>query len=357
MFATPDLKTFLRQEYNRPAWQAQLRRLLGPERVEYFAQPQPVANPDADRVAAVHQLGYADVGEATLFGTSQRLAVLEVELKPATTAIGLNRIGLRALTYPFIDDVGTHGLLVFYFDPSQPDYRLSFQTRGAVAARAGSPAATERRRYTFVLGPREAATTAAQRLTDLGQKAGRATLADLREAFSVERLSKDFFGEYKKLYEEFTQHLGQHYRPLFGPLLPPEASKALRLAAQDKLMRDYAKRLLGRVVFLHFLQKKGWMGCDAPDPAATGPAPWLGGDPDFLRTLFGKFAPAQPGRFHSVCLTELFFNTLNKPRPGDRLEVPGMAWRCRVPSRITVASMRCRKCINRILRAKGHVHV
>ena len=27
---------------------------------------------------------------------------------------------------------------------------------------------------------------------------------------------------------------------------------------EDKAIRDYVKKLLGRIVFLHFLQKKGW---------------------------------------------------------------------------------------------------
>ena len=30
-----------------------------------------------------------------------------------------------------------------------------------------------------------------------------------------------------------------------------------------KPVRDFAKKLLGRLVFLHFLQKKGWLGCPA----------------------------------------------------------------------------------------------
>ncbi|WP_157807528.1 Eco57I restriction-modification methylase domain-containing protein [Hymenobacter chitinivorans] len=323
-----ELKPFLQQRYDRAAWLPVLRQLLGRERVEFFAQPQPIQNPDADRVAAAVQLGYADVGEATLFGASQRLAVVEVTLKAETTDIARNRVGLRALTYPFIDNAATHGLLVFYHDPGQPDYRLSFQTRAE--HRAGSAGAAERRRYTFVLGPREAATTAAQRLAGLGEQAGRATLADLRKTFSVEQLSKDFFSDYRRFYEAFTEHLYRQYRPEFATLvnLEENASAALRRAAEEKLMRDYTKRLLGRLVFLHFLQKKGWMGC----PPATGEAaPWEGGDPEFLLNLFRQFSQNTPERFHSQCLTELFFNTLNQPRPDNRFFVPGMVAPCRVP--------------------------
>jgi hypothetical protein len=324
--AVTELKSFLQKRYDRAAWLPVLRQLLGRERVEFFAQPQSIQNPDPDRVAAAVQLGYADMGDATLLGASQRLAVVEVTLKADTTDIARNRVGLRALTYPFIDNAATHGLLVFYSDPTQLDYRLSFQTRAE--QRAGSSTASERRRYTFVLGPREAAATAAQRLSALGERAGRVTLTDLREAFSVERLSKDFFGDYRKFYEAFTDHLTRHYRQEFAPLvnLEDKASGALRKAAEEKLMRDYTKRLLGRLVFLHFLQKKGWMGC----PPATGEAAlWEGGDPEFLLNLFRQFA--QPEQFHSECLTELFFNTLNKPRPDNRFFVPGMAAPCRVP--------------------------
>ena len=75
-------------------------------------------------------------------------------------------------------------------------------------------------------------------------------LADVTEAFSVERLNKDFFRGYKEQYFKFLDLIGK----------------------ESKDNRDYVKKLLGRLVFLQFLQKKGWMGVPADRKD------WEGGD-------------------------------------------------------------------------------
>jgi Eco57I restriction-modification methylase/TaqI-like C-terminal specificity domain len=322
-----DLKLFLRQDYSRQAWKGQLEKLFGNVHTEFF-RDEAVAdlpNPDSERVAAMRHFGYVDLGEPTFFGTQHRLAVVEVELKPSTTDIARNRIGLRALTYPFVDGIRAHGVLTFYFDPTQADYRLSFQTRLAKARSDGALptlTGTDRRRYTFVLGRHEAATTAAARLSELGRKAGHSKLEDVLEAFSVEKLSRDFFETYKKFYYEFAEHLGANYRPVFGLPTKRPGTKEKR-EAEEKPVRDYAKRLLGRLVFLHFLQKKGWMGC------AADRSDWTGGDPEFIQSVFNAFTDKP--HFHSRCLVPLFFNTLNAPRPNDALHIAGLPLTCRVP--------------------------
>ena len=48
---------------------------------------------------------------------------------------------------------------------------------------------------------------------------------------------------------------------------------------EEKPIRDYVKKLLGRIVFLHFLQKKGWLGVPADKE-------WGDGDRDFMLKLF-----------------------------------------------------------------------
>lgn len=331
MLASAELKPFLQQRYDRAGWVPVLRQLFGADRTEFFAPAAvaelPVGEALADRVAAMRQFGYVELGEPTFFGAQHRLALVEVELKGGKTLIARNRVGLRALTYPYVDDVRAHGVLAFYYDPEQADYRLSFQTRLAQGrGTSSSPdfVGTERRRYTFVLGPHEAARTAADRLAELGRRAGRTTLENVLGAFSVERLGTDFFKRYKGFYEEFIQQLNDNsdYRRLFK--LDPKPAKNL-YELEDKPLRDFAKRLLGRLVFLHFLQKKGWMGC-SPDRKD-----WTGGSPEFLLDLFKPFREANRPDFYSAALVPLFFDTLSRKRAGDLFRVMGMSGPCRVP--------------------------
>ena len=331
MLTAADLKPFLQKRYNRADWVPVLRELFGFERIEFFA---PVAVAElavsealADRVAAMRQFGYLELGEPTFFGAQHRVALVEVELKTGKTLIARNRVGLRALTYPYVDGAQAHGVLAFYYDPEQADYRLSFQTKlalGRGTSLVPDFVGTDRRRYTFVLGPHEAARTAADRLSELGRRAGRTTLENMLAAFSVERLGSDFFKRYKGFYEEFIEQLNDNpdYRRLFK--LDPKPAKNL-YEPDDKPLRDYAKRLLGRLVFLHFLQKKGWMGCAANQKA------WTSGSPEFLIDLFRPFREADRPDFYSAALVPLFFDTLSRKRPDDLFQVEGMSGPCRVP--------------------------
>ena len=105
-------------------------------------------------------------------------------------------------------------------------------------------------------------------------------LADVIDAFSVERLNKEFFAGYKAQYNKFLQQL-----------------------SDNKQNRDYVKKLLGRLVFLQFLQKKGWMG------ASASRSDWKGGDKNFLSKLVNNHSNDK--RLLSDVLEPLFFGILN----------------------------------------------
>src|SRR5207253_10863526 len=83
---------------------------------------------------------------------------------------------------------------------------------------------------------------------------------------------------------------------------------------------DFAKKLMGQIVFLYFLQKKGWLG------VALG-AEWGDGPHNFLRKLFdGKFRAHE--NFFNDILEPLFYDTLATDRGHE-------AWckilNCRIP--------------------------
>ena len=96
---------------------------------------------------------------------------------------------------------------------------------------------TNSKKYTFELGKNIPSKTAFSQLSTLDINSN---LKDYLEAFSVEKVSKDFFNEYKKLYEDICIEL----KP--------------QIAYFDTIenIEFFTKKLLGRVVFLYFLQKK-----------------------------------------------------------------------------------------------------
>ncbi len=130
------------------------------------------------------------------------------------------------------------------------------------------------------------------------------SLDAIQQAFSVEPLSKEFFTGYKTQYEKFCQFMqtDKQMQYDFREFLADGTNKAIR---------DYVKKMLGRIVFLHFIQKKGWLGiaCDS--------TLWVGGDPNFMENLFNNSSASQQENFLDEVLEPLFFNSLNKPRPND----------------------------------------
>jgi hypothetical protein len=210
-------------------------------------------------------------------------------------------------------------VLAVFHQPGKGDWRLTYASKRSQLDEDTleiTSVQTAPRRYTFLLGENEPCRTAAGRLAEIRERGEHLTLEDVEKAFSVERLNKEFFKLYKEHYDRFVAHL-----------LAPERVQAVRAAfgiathtdktAQDKAdkpIRDFVKRLLGRLVFLHFLQKKGWMGCK------PGGKAWQGGDPDFLASYFALAeAKGEADQFHSRWLLPLFFEALNK----DQDERPG----------------------------------
>ncbi|MBE9260648.1 hypothetical protein IQ228_25915, partial [Dolichospermum sp. LEGE 00246] len=65
----------------------------------------------------------------------------------------------------------------------------------------------------------------------------------------------------------------------------------------EKAIRDFSKKLLGRIVFLYFIQKKGWLG--VPENES-----WGNGDHKFLTNQFQNFTHKE--NFYPEFLSVLF---------------------------------------------------
>ena len=158
---------------------------------------------------------------------------------------------------------------------------------------------THAKRYTYLLGPNETCKTAAERFETLSTES-QINFEALVNAFSVEKLSIAFFNEYTLHYENFIQHLNA------------TAFKKTVFKSDEKAIRDFTKKLLGRIVFLYFVQKKGWLGATNTN--------YKDGDPNFMMNLFNKSGGDES--FYSNWLTVLFFETLNQERANDDFKMP-----------------------------------
>ncbi len=281
--------------YNQNNWKQFLSQSFSDAR--FHSTPDVLTGINTDVATQVLRLGYVNLNEN---GIERSIAVYDVTLAPGIV-LERNRVGLRNLLRKYWKDIDA--AFIVYHRPENPNWRFTYvsELTGFDAEGELIKVKTEPKRYTYILGEGESCRTAAERFAIVAKKGNKTSLDDVKDAFSVEKLSKSFFDEYKKHYELFCDYM----------VSKPNIRQTI-FNGDEKAIRDFNKKLLGRIVFLYFIQKKGWLG--VPENSA-----WGQGDPDFLWNLFNN--ARNKGLFYSEYLTRLFFDTLNTPRPNDIIEL------------------------------------
>lgn len=272
----------LENKYNPQEWRKILQEYFSANKFHII--PKLINLPPNDIADSAVELGSFYTKDERLIG------LYEVQLKQKPW-IQVNRVGLRSLlkhVYKYDVDAA---LIVFVQDEK---WRFSFVSE--IGIKDGKKE-TEPKRYTYLFGKGETSRTGAERFDKL--KGKDICISDLYDAFNVEKLNKEFFDTYKDFFLKGVKEITENKS--FYELLIDKSQEDIK--KQEKPVRDFVKKMLGRIVFLHFLQKKGWMGCSIERDG------WYDGDKDFMINLFTAFKEKKS--FYSKCLTELFFNTLN----------------------------------------------
>lgn len=198
-----------------------------------------------------------------------------------------NRVAIQLLVRRIMRTYSSAFMIFHYDDTSKWDWRFTFCSK-----RGKNSDMTDSKRYTFLLGPNQSCRTAAENFMTLFKKRGNIGIDDIIKAFDVEALSKEFFDKYKLHYERFCNFVYEHKddTEYFGSEFA---------TCEEKRIRDYVKKLLGRIVFLHFLQKKGWMGVPVDKD-------WGEGDLSFMKNMFDNASEAQKYNYLDEVLEPLF---------------------------------------------------
>jgi uncharacterized protein YutD len=246
MMTHDQIKAILKNRYNRGEWKNFIAETF--KIAELFSNPQQFTDFDTQIAQEVWALGIITLPENEN-DIERKIAIYEVKLTDGVV-LERNRVGLRNLLYKYWRNID--GAFIVYTDNKSTKWRFTYvsELTGFDADGEYTTIKTEPKRYTYVLGENEKVRTAIERFLSLAKKDNKITLHDIKEAFSVEKLSDGFFDEYKKHYNILCDYLIEkpHIRGYF-----PEKDR-------DKEIRDFTKKLLGRIVFLYFIQKKGWLG-------------------------------------------------------------------------------------------------
>jgi hypothetical protein len=101
------------------------------------------------------------------------------------------------------------------------------------------------------------------------------------EAFNVEVVTKDFFENYKKVFFDLMDDLANQ-------------------TGDRQWAHDSALQILNRLMFIYFIQRKGW----------------LGNNPEFLKDFWEAYQ-VEDDTFYSKWLSVLFFESFNGRKPKD----------------------------------------
>lgn len=178
---------------------------------------------------------------------------------------------------------------------------------------------TPARRYSYIVGVDEECHTAQSRFLALLQDTtGKPTLSQIEEAFSVESVTKEFFAQYAALFASAQKAM--------DTIVKKDVGLKSEFTLKGVCTVDFTKKLLGQIVFLYFIQKKGWLGVRKGGNWGDGPR-------NFLRQLADQ-AIRQRKCFFNDVLEPLFYDTLATNRTKINDLWANDAWvegECRIP--------------------------
>jgi len=282
---TPDsLRNLFQSSFNLAQWYSFLQHFFNA--TELKSTPERIIENISDEG---YYLGNIDTTD------SYRIGLFQYNIVKGSVAN--KRVGLRNLVKSFINPTwGEFDAALVVFD-SGDHWRLSFICD--IKGESTSP-----KRYTYVFGSDDLLyRTPIERFNFLKKKG--ISFENLKTAFSVESLSDEFFDKYREQYADFIQYItGKRFVKVGSKweekvLGEPNTALMQAFDHNEKKIRDYVKKMMGRITFLHFLQRKGWM-C---------------GDLNYMQNMFEN--SAYKNDYLDSVLEPLFFGILNT-KPAER---------------------------------------
>ena len=284
-----DIKKFLESEYSYENFKKFIfDKFYGFEEndIEY-------EEPDKN-IEQKHILKYKFMGSCQL-DDKKEIGFFEV-ITTEKTDIENNRVSLGNILKNKASNELLDSAIAVFYNPNNPSvWRLSFIKFSY--DENDKKEVSNLKRFTYVLGKNIPIKTAYNQLKNLKYP----SLIELEEAFSVDKVTKEFFINYKDLYFKLVKDL----TVVNQKNITQQEEKILE---DNKQVSFYIKKLLGRIVFLYFVQKKGWLNSDRK----------------FLSNLFYNFTKENPNiNFYDEILEDLFFNALNTKRDNDKINLGG----------------------------------
>ena len=316
-----DYRPIIESRYNRENWQKLLHDIFG-RKVEFWRTPSAVSShsPFAKQALWLGTIALSD---------NQTISIYEVELVD-NVDIERNRRGIRDMLLTAWRNNGNAGAFMFCYRKHESVLRFSYVSESWTFGDDGTyqKESTDTKRFTYLLGEGHRSRTAIQQFEKL--RNSNLSLKDLTKAFSVDAVSDMFFKGYKQQYEDIVFYVtGKRMVKVANKWEERQEGQPddyiIRqfsgFSNPEKAIRDYVKKLMGRLVFLQFLQKKGWLGVPVD-------ASWGEGDREFIQNLFAECKDKDHFIDNEL---ESLFNDLNTERESNLSQLSIFNYQLKIP--------------------------
>ena len=325
-----------------------------------------------------HIEGYVHIGNYNS-PDNKKIAVFSVQLIKSSYVENA-RSTQRSYAKKLIESGNCDAAMIAFYTEGDSKWRLSFvrldyEMKFEKGVFKTTENITPAKRYSFLVGKDEPCHTAIERFREfIINQNYNPTIDDIEEAFSVEKVTNEFFKLYCEKFYQLQEYLESNEE------FKEEAERCGFTSEQ------FAKKLMGQIVFLYFLQKKGWLGVNVWTPTLTEKEynniyysgtsshkriiqenlgklyilqpdgaykfssrgfesmtedieevianhmprkkTWGDGSKKFLRTIF-NWSKSHDGQFYEDYLEPLFYNTLNRNRGEQAYCAQNL--HCRIP--------------------------
>lgn len=190
---------------------------------------------------------------------NKTIIIMAVELNKAATVENA-RSTQRSYAKKLIENANADAAFIAFYTEGMDKWRISFvrldyEIKFENGNLKTNTQITPAKRYSYLVGVDEPCHTAISRfsefISDDITKQCYPTLDSLEDAFSVEKVTDEFFKLYCEKYQQLYEAL--------------EKNNEFVIESQQHnfTTEQFAKKLMGQIVFLYFLQKKGWLGVKA----------------------------------------------------------------------------------------------
>ena len=173
------------------------------------------------------------------------------------------RVKQREFVAKILRDWNKNGALVIFYNENSKNWRISFiRLNYEFTSKGIEEKITPAKRLSYVVGEGEASKTVKDQFFTLANIEESVSLEQLEGLFALEKVTNEFFKEYKNKYLDIKEIL------IKDENFVREALKH-DIENPESFIEGFSKKLMGQIAFIYFLQKKGWLGIEIVPESLT----------------------------------------------------------------------------------------